>query len=76
MQERRARTRQLIELGGLMHKASLVELLEDDRATLLGALMHLAEQLQAGGLEGKDATSRKALWRRKGLRAFEIEKEA
>ena len=34
MQGRRARTRQLIELGGLMHKAGLVELLNDDRATL------------------------------------------
>lgn len=74
-QERRARTRQLIELGGLMHKARLVELLDDDRATLLGAMMELAEQLQAGGLEGKETASLKARWRRKGMRAFEAEKE-
>ena len=75
-QERRARTRQLIELGGLVHKAGLVELLEDDRATLLGALLEMAERLQAGGPEGKDAASLKAQWRRKGMDAFEAEKEA
>ena len=40
---RRARTRQLIELGGLVQKAGLVELLDDDRATLLGALLCLAD---------------------------------
>jgi hypothetical protein len=75
-QERRARTRQLIELGGLVQKAGLVELLEDDRATLLGALLEMAERLQAGGPEGKDAASLKAQWRRKGMDAFEAEKEA
>jgi phage gpG-like protein len=74
-QERRARTRQLIELGGLLHKAGLIELLDDDRATLLGAMIELAEQLQAGGLEGKETASLKARWRRKGMRAFEAEKE-
>ncbi len=31
---RRERTRHLIELGGLVIKADLVELLDDDRATL------------------------------------------
>ena len=76
VQERRARTRQLIELGGLMHKTGLVELLEDDRATLLGLLLDAAEQLKVGGPEGKDATALKAQWRRKGMRAFEAEKEA
>jgi hypothetical protein len=75
VQERRARTRQLIELGGLMHKAGLVQLLDDDRATLLGALLELAEQLQAEGREEKNAASLKARWRRKGMRAFEVEKE-
>src|SRR4051794_23396315 len=34
--ERRARTRQLIELGGLVQKAGLVDLTNDDRASLLG----------------------------------------
>ena len=76
VQERRARTRQLIELGGLMHKAGLIEALDDDRATLLGLLLEAAEQLQAGGLEGKNAATLKARWRRKGMRAFELEKEA
>ena len=59
-----------------MHKAGLVELLNDDRATLLGLLLEVAEQLQQGGPEGKDAVSLKARWRRKGMRAFEVEKEA
>ena len=43
---RRERTRQLIELGGLVHKAGLVELVADDRATLLGALLELAGRLR------------------------------
>ncbi len=75
-QERRDRTRQLIELGGLIQKAGLVDLLEDDRATLLGAMMELVEQLQTGGPEGKDAAALKTRWRRKGMRAFEAEEEA
>lgn len=76
VQERRARTRQLIELGGLMHKAGLVEMLEDDRATLLGILLEAAEQVQRGGPEGKNVATLKACWKRKGMRAFEAEKEA
>lgn len=56
-----------------MHKAGLVELLEDDRATLLGVLLEAAEQLQAGGLEGTDAASLKAQWRRCGMHAFDAE---
>ena len=64
--ERRARTRQLIELGGLVQKAGLVDLTDDDRATLLGAFLHLADELAgAGKLEVL------ALWRRRGKRAFE-----
>ena len=35
--ERKARTRHLIELGGLVVKARLVELTDDDRAAILGA---------------------------------------
>jgi hypothetical protein len=46
VQDRRARTRQLIELGGLVQKAGLVELVDDDRATLLGAFLELAARLQ------------------------------
>lgn len=73
VQERRARTRQLIELGGLVQKAGLVELLDDDRATVLGAMMEVAEQLQEEGPEGKKAPVLKARWRRKGMRAFEAD---
>ena len=76
VQERRARTRQLIELGGLIHKAGLVDALNDDRATLLGLLLNAAEQLQKVGPEGKDTAALKALWKRKGMRAFEAEREA
>ena len=81
VQERRARTRQLIELGGLMHKAGLVELLDDDRATLLGALLDIASRLQQqedGCQEGKAETPAelKARWRRRGLRAFDTDNAA
>ncbi len=56
-----------------MQKAGLVDLLEDDRATLLGVLLEAAEQLQAGGPEGKDAAALRTRWRRKGMRAFEAD---
>jgi hypothetical protein len=72
--DRRARTRHLIELGGLVHKAGLVELLEDDRATLLGLLLQAAGQLRGGGDEPPDVL--RARWRHTGLRAFQAEREA
>ncbi|MBN8904434.1 MAG: conjugal transfer protein TraD [Rhodospirillales bacterium] len=83
VQERRARTRQLIELGGLVQKAGLVELVDDDRATLLGAFLELADQLRRGH-EGQEAVERqgesfsdpRARCRRRGLRAFEADREA
>lgn len=68
--QRRERTRHLIELGGLVQKAGLVELTEDDRATMLGAMLGLATVLK--GDDGKQAAE---LWRRRGLRAFEAERE-
>ncbi len=76
-QERRARTRQLIELGGLVQKAGLVELLDDDRAALLGAMMELADQLRGGreGVEDRTSQQLAAAWRHRGLRAFEQDKE-
>ena len=67
---RRERTRHLIELGGLVQKAGLVELTADDRATLLGGLLVLADMLTGEG--GKDLAQ---VWRRRGQRAFEIESE-
>ncbi len=76
VQDRRARTRQLIELGGLVQKAGLVELLEDDRATMLGALLGLADQLHAHGQAEDDPVSLKAYWRRRGLRIFDADKQA
>ena len=81
VQERRARTRQLIELGGLVQKAGLVELLDDDRATLLGALLELAGRLQ-GQEDGRQEersempADLKARWRRRGLRALDADKAA
>ena len=37
VQDRRTRTQHLIELGGLVQRAELVELTDDDRATLCKA---------------------------------------
>ncbi len=71
---RRERTRHLIELGGLILKADLVELLDDDRATLLGALLDVASQLRGAG--DADPAHLRARWRRAGLRTFEANKDA
>ena len=74
VQERRARTRQLIELGGLVHKSGLVELTGDDRTILLGALLDVANQLQGAG--DADPEHLRARWRRAGMRAFAADKDA
>jgi hypothetical protein len=66
--ERRERTRRLIELGGLVQKAGLVELTGDDRATLLGALLTLADELV-----GPRRDEWLARWRHRGKRAFEAD---
>lgn len=77
VQDRRARTRQLIELGGLVQKAGLVELMDDDRATLLGAFLELAARLQEEGQPGEGtAADLCARWRRRGMRMFDADKEA
>ena len=78
VQERRARTRQLIELGGLVQKAGLVDLLDDNRATLLGALLELADRLQPQKDErqGEKPADLIARWRRRGLRAFNADQAA
>ena len=73
VQERRARTRHLIELGGLVQKAGLVELVDDDRTTLLGALLEIAGRLQEDEHQ-EEVTNLKARWRRRGLRAFDTDK--
>jgi hypothetical protein len=64
--ERRRRTRQLIELGGLVVKARIVELTGNDRATVYGALLWMADKLQSD--QGEHA---RALWLAKGKHAFE-----
>ena len=75
MQDRRARTRHLIELGGLVQKAGLADLVDDDRATLLGAFLDLAGRLRDGDPD-VSAVDLMARWRRRGLRAFEADREA
>ncbi|MGH6613370.1 conjugal transfer protein TraD [Sphingomonas sp.] len=67
---RRERTRHLIELGGLVQKAELVGIADDDRALLYGAFLALALQMQ-----GEDAAEVKLLFRRRGARAFATEAE-
>ncbi len=70
VQDRRARTRHLIELGGLVQKAGLVDLTHDDRAVILGALLSLSDQLVSEG-----AGELEALWRRRGQQVFDADKE-
>lgn len=69
--ERRERTRHLIELGGLVQKAGLVGLVDDDRATLLGAFLELADRLRGDDPSGGNRADALIRWRRCGLRAFE-----
>lgn len=64
--KRRERTRHLIELGGLVTMAGLVELADDDRAVILGLLVEAA-----GKLRSEDREQMLTLWRRRGKRAFE-----
>ncbi len=64
--ERRKRTRLLIEFGGLVVKAGIVDLTGDDRATILGALLWMADKLQSD-----EAQRARRLWTEKGKQAFE-----
>jgi hypothetical protein len=63
---RRKRTRHLIELGGLVVKAGIVDLTGDDRATILGALLWMADKLKSD--QGERA---RTLWAERGKQAFE-----
>jgi hypothetical protein len=63
--KRRERTRQLIELGGLVVKAGIVELTDDNRAVIFGALLNIADSL--GGDSREQAL---VLWRCRGQRGF------
>ena len=66
--ERRKRTRHLIELGGLVVKAGVVELTGDDRAMIYGALLWVADKLQSD--QGERA---RALWAARGKQAYEAD---
>jgi hypothetical protein len=68
--KRRERTRHLIELGGLIAKAGLVELTDDDRAVILGLLAEAAAKLR-----GPERDTVLTLWRRRGHRIFADEIE-
>ena len=61
--KRREKTRHLIELGGLVVKADLVALTDDDRAVILGLLDEAAATLRSEARE-----TMLALWRRRGRR--------
>lgn len=60
-----ALTRQLIELGGLVVKADLVALTNDDRAVIYGALLEVAAALHSDRRE-----QALTLWCRHGRRGF------
>ena len=64
--KRRERTRHLIGLGGLVVKAGLVELTNDDRAALYGAFLEISDMLRSEQRE-----QMLVLWRRRGGRAFQ-----
>ncbi|MGA1800545.1 conjugal transfer protein TraD [Sphingomonas sp. 4RDLI-65] len=63
--KRRERTKHLIELGGLVAKAGLIELADDDRAVIFGLLNECAAKLR-----GPDRDQILLLWQRRGRRAF------
>jgi hypothetical protein len=67
--ERRKRARHLIELGGLVVKAGIVDLTGDDRAMIYGALLWMADKLQSN--QGGKA---RCLWAAKGKQAFAAER--
>jgi len=66
--KRRERTRHLIELGGLVVKAGLVELTADDRAAIYGALLTAVDRLR-----DDERGQTLVLWSRRGHRAFVAE---
>ena len=69
--ERRKRTRHLIELGGLVVKAGVVDLTNDDRAMIYGAMIWMAEKLNS-----EDGERARELWAEKGKEAFAVEPPA
>ncbi len=70
--KRNARTRHLIELGGLVVVAQLADRLEDDRADLLGAFLMAADLLDGVGIlwAGVGPEGLVARWRERGRQAL------
>jgi len=68
--ERRRRMRHLIELGGLVVKAGIVDLTGDDRAMIYGALLWMADKLKS-----EDGARARDLWAGKGAGAFAEEQK-
>ena len=76
---RRERTRHLIEIGGLVQKSGLVELVGDDRAVIFGALIEAVERLKGvarGSLETQYRTEVISHWKRKGRGRFDADDDA
>ena len=69
--ERRKRTRHLIELGGLVVKAGIVDLTSDDRTVIVGALLWMADKLKS-----EDGGHARGVWTKLGKMAFEAERPA
>lgn len=69
--ERRKRTRHLIELGGLVVKAGIVDLTGDDRAMIYGAMIWIAEKLKS-----EDGEHARDTWTKLGKMGFEMERPA
>ncbi|MFE3838801.1 conjugal transfer protein TraD [Pseudogemmobacter sonorensis] len=69
--ERRKRTRHLIELGGLVVKAGIVDLIGDNRAIIYGAMIWIAEKLNS-----EDRERARKLWAGMGKEAFAAERPA
>ncbi len=69
--ERRKRTKHLIELGGLVVKAGIVDLTGDDRTMIYGAMIWVAEKLNSEGGEHV-----RGVWTKLGKMAFEMERSA
>lgn len=66
---RRERTRRLIELGGLVVKSGIDQLVDDDRAVIYGLLVEAAAKVRDAG-----GPQQITLWRRRGARAFVADK--
>ena len=67
--ERRKRTKHLIELGGLVIKAGIVDLTGGDRAMIYGAMIWMAEKLNS-----EDGEHARGVWTKLGKMAFEAER--